>query len=585
MKQFLKYVLATLTGLILFCLLTFFLFAVMLGSAFKKEVVEVKNNSVLKIEFKMPIAERSDNNPFRNLNFSTLKASKQPGLNDIISNIEKAEKDDNIKGILLNLNSFEAGYATTTEIRNALVKFKKSGKFLFAYAEYYSTKAYYLASAADKIYVHPEGAVDFKGLYAQLMFMKGALDKLEIEPEIIRHGKFKSAIEPFILDKMSPENKEQVATFINSIWETISSEIAESRKISREALEQISDSLSAENAKDALRLKLVDQLCYKDELEKILAEKSDVKEDEINYISLNKYNEAVVKSDKKFTTDRIAVIYAVGDIVSGSGEDDQVGSDRIAAAIKKARLDDKVKAIVLRVNSPGGSALASDVIWRETKLAKEKKPFIVSMGNLAASGGYYISCLADTIVAQPTTITGSIGVFGLLFNAQKLLNNKLGLTFDTYKTGPYADLGIPTRPLEPAERNILQRSVEDVYSTFIGRVAEGRKMETAMVDSIGQGRVWSATDAKKIGLVDLYGGLNDAVVLAVKKAGLDNYRIKELPEQKDPIQEILEDMKGTSESMMMPDYMKESVKLMQYLKQISEKDKIQARMPFGIAVE
>ncbi|HNC33716.1 MAG TPA: S49 family peptidase, partial [Bacteroidia bacterium] len=292
MKQFLKYVLATLTGLILFCLLTFFLFAVMLGSAFKKEVVEVKNNSVLKIEFKMPIAERSDNNPFRNLNFSTLKASKQPGLNDIISNIEKAEKDDNIKGILLNLNSFEAGYATTTEIRNALVKFKKSGKFLFAYAEYYSTKAYYLASAADKIYVHPEGAVDFKGLYAQLMFMKGALDKLEIEPEIIRHGKFKSAIEPFILDKMSPENKEQVATFINSIWETISSEIAESRKISREALEQISDSLSAENAKDALRLKLVDQLCYKDELEKILAEKSDVKEDEINYISLNKYNEA-----------------------------------------------------------------------------------------------------------------------------------------------------------------------------------------------------------------------------------------------------------------------------------------------------
>ncbi|HND70587.1 MAG TPA: signal peptide peptidase SppA, partial [Bacteroidia bacterium] len=438
MKQFLKYVLATLTGLILFCLLTFFLFAVMLGSAFKKEVVEVKNNSVLKIEFKMPIAERSDNNPFRNLNFSTLKASKQPGLNDIISNIEKAEKDDNIKGILLNLNSFEAGYATTTEIRNALVKFKKSGKFLFAYAEYYSTKAYYLASAADKIYVHPEGAVDFKGLYAQLMFMKGALDKLEIEPEIIRHGKFKSAIEPFILDKMSPENKEQVATFINSIWETISSEIAESRKISREALEQISDSLSAENAKDALRLKLVDQLCYKDELEKILAEKSDVKEDEINYISLNKYNEAVVKSDKKFTTDRIAVIYAVGDIVSGSGEDDQVGSDRIAAAIKKARLDDKVKAIVLRVNSPGGSALASDVIWRETKLAKEKKPFIVSMGNLAASGGYYISCLADTIVAQRTTITGSIGVFGLLFNAQKLLNNKLGLTFDTYKTGPYA---------------------------------------------------------------------------------------------------------------------------------------------------
>ena len=347
MKQFLKYVLATLTGLILFCLLSFFLFAVLLGNAFKKDVVTVKNNSVLRIELKLPITERNDNNPFRNLNLTTLKASKQPGLNDIIANIEKASKDENIKGILLNLNSFEAGYATATEIRNGLVQFKKSGKFIFAYAEYYSTKAYYLASVADKIYLHPEGAVDFKGLYAQLMFMKGALDKLEIEPEIIRHGKFKSAIEPFILDKMSPENKEQVATFINSIWETIRGEIAESRKISREELEQISDSLATENAKDALRLKLVDQLCYKDELEKILAEKSGVQENDVNYISLNKYNEAVVKSDKKFTTDRIAVVYAVGDIVSGSGEADQVGCDKIAEAIKKAPLDVKVKAIVL----------------------------------------------------------------------------------------------------------------------------------------------------------------------------------------------------------------------------------------------
>lgn len=256
MKQFLKYVLATLTGLILFCLLFFFLFAVLLGNAFKKDVVTVKNNSVLRIELKMPIAERSDNNPFRNLNLTTLKASKQPGLNDIIANIEKASKDENIKGILLNLNSFEAGYATATEIRNALVQFKKSGKFIFAYAEYYSTKAYYLASVADKIYLHPEGAVDFKGLYAQLMFMKGALDKLEIEPEIIRHGKFKSAIEPFILDKMSPENKEQVATFINSIWETIRGEIAESRKISREELEQISDSLAAEKCKRRTSFKI-----------------------------------------------------------------------------------------------------------------------------------------------------------------------------------------------------------------------------------------------------------------------------------------------------------------------------------------
>src|SRR5690606_25500858 len=332
-----------------------------------------------------PLDERTDNNPFKNLNLASLKPSNQPGLNDITKCLENAAADDNIKGVLLNLNYLEGGYASIRELRNALIEFKKSKKYVIAYAEAYSTKAYYLASVADKVYLHPQGAVDFRGLFTQLVFFKGALEKLEIEPEIIRHGKFKSAIEPFILDKMSPENREQTSTYVNAIWETLCSEIAESRNISRADLENIADSLTAENANDALKLHLVDQLTYQDELDKIIATRNGDEKDKINFVSLVKYKDVPApKSDKKITQDRIAVIYATGEIVSGKGERGQMGSDNIAAAIKKAREDSKVKAIVLRVNSPGGSALASDVIWRETKLAKEAKPFIVSMGDVAA---------------------------------------------------------------------------------------------------------------------------------------------------------------------------------------------------------
>jgi protease-4 len=585
MKQFFKFVFATITGLILFLILSFFLFAFILGSAFKKEVVEVKPNSVLKIELKQPLTERSDNNPFKNINFNSFKTTSQPGLSDLIKNIEKAAKDDQIKGILLSLDNVEGGYASLRELRNALQRFKKSGKFIVSYAEYYSTKAYYLGSVADHLYVHPEGGVDFKGLYTQLMFMKGTLEKLEIEPEIIRHGKFKSAIEPFILDKMSPENKEQIAGFVNAIWQTIQTDIADSRKLSVNELEAIADSLAAENAKDALTLKLVDQLCYKDELEKIIIDRLKNADHKINYISMNRYNDVMVKSDKKFTKDRIAVVYVDGDIVSGNGDTDESGSEKIAGAIKKAREDDQVKAVVLRVNSPGGSALASDVIWREAKLVKGQKPLIVSMGNVAASGGYYISCIADTIVAQPTTITGSIGVFGLLFNAEKMLQNKLGLTFDTYKTGPYADLGLPTRALSQAEKDKLQRSVEHVYDTFVGRVAEGRNLSKETVDSLGQGRVWSATDAKRLGLVDVYGGLNDAIEIAANKAGITNYRIRELPDLKDPIQELLDEMKGEGENALMPDYLKQSLHTFRIIKKSDGKDQIQMRLPFGLMTE
>ncbi|KXK44883.1 MAG: signal peptide peptidase SppA, 67K type [Bacteroidetes bacterium OLB10] len=337
MKQFFKYLLASLTALFLFCIIVFFIFGALLGSAFQKEVATVKSNSVLKIEFSQPLDERTDNNPFKNLNLASLKPSNQPGLNDITKCLENAAADANIKGVLLNLNYLEGGYASIRELRNALIEFKKSKKYVIAYSEGYSTKAYYLASVADKVYLHPQGAVDFRGLFTQLVFFKGALEKLEIEPEIIRHGKFKSAIEPFILDKMSPENREQTSTYVNAIWETLCSEIAESRNISRADLENIADSLTAENANDALKLRLVDQLTYQDELDKIIATRNGDEKDKINFVSLVKYKDVPApKSDKKFTQDRIAVIYATGEIVSGKGERGQMGSDNIAAAIKKS---------------------------------------------------------------------------------------------------------------------------------------------------------------------------------------------------------------------------------------------------------
>ncbi len=586
MLQFLKYVLATIVGMLLFMLIIFFFFAAAVGSAFEKETTVVESNSILHIQLKQPIAERSDENPFKNFDVGSFKTNTQPGLSDIVKEISNAKDDDKIKGIFLDMDNVQGGYASVEEIRNALVDFKKSKKFILAYAEYYSTKAYYLASVADKVYLNPQGAVDFKGLHTELMFFKGAFEKLEIEPEVIRQGKFKSAVEPFILDKMSDENRAQIASFVDDVWNHSVKNISLSRKMDATELETIADNLAAENADDALRLKLVDALAYYDQVQNDLNTKCGTAiGQKPKFVSLTKYSKAPLAKTKKFSKEKIAVIYANGEIVSGKGQDDEVGSETIAAALRNARNDDNVKAIVLRVNSPGGSALASDVIWRETVLAKAQKPFIVSMGNLAASGGYYISAAADTIVAQPNTITGSIGVFGVLLNAQKMFNNKLGLTFDTYKTGPYADLGTITRPITENERNIIQKSVEQVYDTFTKRVAAGRNMSQADVDSIGQGRVWSAQDAQEIGLVDVFGGLNDAIAIAAKKANVENYRIKELPEQKEPLQELMEDLSGEAEAKFLSAHFGDSYKYLKTLDKLVKLKGVQARLPFEIVTE
>ena len=589
MKQFFKFMFASMVGFVLSTIVLFFILlgiiSGMMLSLKEEGSVTVSDNSILEISFENPIEERTSNNPFENFNLNGINSNRTPGLNDILKSISKAKVDSRIEGILLNLTSIQAGMATIEEIRNAFLDYKKSGKFIYAYSESYTQGAYYLASVADKIYLYPEGDVDFRGLHADLMFFKGALEKLEIQPEIIRHGKFKSAVEPFMYDKMSDENREQVSTFLNSIWNNILNGINASRNIPVDELQKIADNAEARNAGNALSLHLVDKLYYYDQLLSDLKMKTDQGEKEkIKFVSLKKYVRAYVKGDD-FSAKKIAVVYASGDIVSGDGNEDQIGSDKIAAAIRKARLDSSVKAIVFRINSPGGSALASDVIWRETILAQKTKPFIVSMGDYAASGGYYIACAADTIVARPNTITGSIGVFGLLFNTQNMFKNKLGITFDSVKTGRYADLGSMNRPMKDNERAIIQGEVEKVYDTFISHVAIGRKMTKENVDNIGQGRVWSGVDAKRIGLVDVLGGLNDAISIAAKKANLTTYRTIALPEQKEFLEKLVEDLNAEAKVYFAKQQLGESYLYLESFNDLVKQKGIMAKIPFMMKIK
>lgn len=559
--------------------------ASMVSSLNDGESVSISDNTILQITFESAIKERTDKNPLSGLDFSGIHNDKTPGLDEILKSLTKAKSDDRIKGILLELTGIEAGMATTEEIRNALLDFKKSGKFIYAYGESYSQKAYYLATVADSIYLYPTGDIDLRGLHADLMFFKGTMEKLEIKPEIIRHGKFKSAVEPFMYDKMSNENREQVTVFLNSIWKNILSGIAVSRNLEVAKLQEIADGVLARNADEAVNMHLVDKLVYYDEVLDNLKRKTGQKEkDKLNFVSLKKYTQAFVKADD-FSAKKIAVVYAYGNIVSGEGDDDESGSDRIAKALRKARLDTTIKAIVFRVNSPGGSALASDVIWRETVLAQKAKPFIVSMGDYAASGGYYISCVADTIVARPNTITGSIGVFGLLFNAENMFKNKLGITFDSVKTGKYADLGSFHKPMSDKERQIIQDEVERIYDIFITHVSEGRKMSKAAVDSIGQGRVWTGIDAKRLGLVDVLGGLNDAIAIAAGKANLTKYRTIALPEQKEFFEKLMQDLNTEARTSFMKEQLGDAYEYYKGLNNLVKQNGILAKMPMTLEIK
>lgn len=588
MKQFFKYVLATIVGVVLSSIVIFLLFLGIVGaivsSADKKEV-KVEPNSILYIDLKQEIVDRGSEDPFKGFDFASFQPNSPIGLNQILKAIANAKEDSNIKGILMELDVVNAGAATTEEIRNALIDFKSSGKFIYAYSDTYSQKAYYLASVADSVFINPEGMIEWLGLRSEIMFFKKALEKLGVEPQILRHGKFKSAVEPFMLDKMSPENREQTLTYISSIWNQWVKGVSETRGIPADKLNSMASNMEIFNAKKALENKLVDGLIYKDELIATLKSKLGVEEKkDISSIELKKYFNVPEVTKRKFTKDKIAVIYASGEIGMGDGGNDQIGSEGLSRTIRKARRDSSIKAIVFRINSPGGSALASEVIWREVDLAAKVKPVIVSMGDVAASGGYYIAAPATTIMANPTTITGSIGVFGLFFNLQKALDNKVGITVDVVKTNDHADFFSVFRPMTAEEKAVGQMFIEQTYQTFIGHVSAGRGIPVEQVDAIGQGRVWSGVNAKDIKLIDEFGGLNDAIKLAAQKAKLENYRLVEMPKQKKFFEQLMEEMSTEAKAWILKDELGSSFKAYSRIKSMLNNQGVQARMPYDIEV-
>ena len=574
-------------GAFLSILLLFFVgFLLIIGSIMSlsdDQKIEVKNHSILHIQLNEEIVERSGDNPFEGL--EEYGFSSKLGLNSILENIDKASKDPNIDGIYLDVSDINAGLSTVEEIRNALIRFKKSSKFIYAYSEFYSQKAYYLSSVADSVYLNPSGLLELKGFSTQYMFFKNAFEKLEIKPEIIRVGSFKSAVEPYMSDRMSDSNKLQVNVYLQSLFNHMVSNIAVSRNLEKDSVRNIALQLKVRNAGDAVTHKLADRLAYKDELLMRLVKssnKSAIKE--LNLVSLHQYTKSA-KADISISKNKVAVIYASGEINSGTGNEETIGSETISKAIRKARLDESIKAIVLRVNSPGGSALASDVIWREVVLAKKAKPFIVSMGDVAASGGYLIACAADTIVAEPTTITGSIGVFGILFNAENFFKNKLGITFDQVKVGEYADLGNYTKALSPAERNIIQNEVNRIYADFTNKVAEGREMDINAVLRIASGRVYTGTDAKNIGLVDVLGNKEDAIEIAVKKAKLTEYRIVNYPEISNPFQKFMNKLTEEAKIYLMPQEYKALLPYAKTFEQLKNNSGLQTRLLMNPVIE
>jgi protease IV len=588
MKSFLKYLLASILGVFLAGLILILILAAIISAGISSEdkPVEIKSKTILVLNLDKPINDRKSTLPVIVYNLVNLGAENQIGLNDLLSNITKAGKDDNIKGIYLELSNLQAGIATIEEIRNALLEFRNTGKFIVAYSENYSQATYYLASVADRLYLNPQGSVSFIGLSAEIMFYKNTLEKLDLEPEIIRHGKFKSAVEPFMLNEMSPENREQVTTYVGSIWDHIVKQVAESRHTTTQKLNAFADQLLFSNADSVISYNMVDAFLYADQVLDTLAHLVEISNPKnLNFVTHQGYSKAPKpRNEKGYTRDKIAVIYALGDIASGDPGENYIGSEKMVKTISDARQDSTIKAIVLRVNSPGGSALASEVIWRELYLAKQVKPLIASMGDVAASGGYYIVSAADTVVASPNTITGSIGVYGIQLNAGDFLEHKLGITTDQVNTNKYSDFGSIYRPLSPSERSAIQKMIDETYTTFVQRVSDGRDLSFEAVDKIAEGRVWSGSNALDLGLVDVMGGLTTAVEIAAKKAGLDHYRIVELPKIEDPFNQIVKQLTGDLKENFVRQELNDLYKPYRTIKLLLQDDKIQARVPFEITI-
>jgi protease-4 len=588
MKNFLSSLLATIIGILIMTVVVVLIFIGIIAASTAGEAPRVEENSILVARFNAPIADRSDENPFTKFLSGNPMANDMMGLNQILKDLDKAEKDDRIKGVFLNLSAIKAGIATVGEIRDALLDFKESGKFIYAYADSYTQKSYYLATAADSIFMTPRGLFQFSGMAAEINFYKKALDKAGIEIQVIRHGSFKGAVEPYMRENLSEENRRQIEGYMGALWEKILSDISEARGISVEKLNQYADELTSLKQDKLLESGLFDGLIYYDEMIDLMKSKLGVKEeDDLEAISLDKYKDVPDKEKKEFSREKIAVIYAMGGVVDGNSGEGTISSERISKAIRKARRDKNVKAIVFRVNSRGGSGLASDIIYREVKLAAEAKPFVVSMGDYAASGGYYIAAAADTILASEGTITGSIGVYGTIPNLKELMNEKLGITTDVVQTNTHANIMTVMDPLDQAEREIIQGLVDQFYENFVNVVAEGRGKSYEEIDAIAEGRVWAGADALDNGLVDLQGGLEKAIDVAAEMASLESYRLQSLPVLEDPLTTIMKELSGGTISMknkILEKELGDQYTHYRNLKEIKNLKGIQALMPYEITV-
>jgi protease-4 len=587
MLQFLKYVLATVIGIFLFTLISFFLLigiaAVLSGG---EDITEVKSNSVLQLNLNTQFTENSvKEDPFSNI-FSA--SESKTSISELKSAIANARLDPNIKGISMKLEYPNAGFAELEEIRNDLLDFKKSGKFIYSYAEIMTEKAVYLSSVATKSFINPAGGLEFNGLDAEVTFMKGLFDKIGVKPVIFRVGEFKSAIEPFIRTNMSPENKMQVSAYLNSISDHIYGKMAESKGMKKAEIDEILNKALIQKPEDAVKYKILTDIGYEDQydaaLRKVLGLKEDAKITSVNLTSYGKAKKLVKEGSRE---NRIAVIVAEGEINSGNGQSETIGSETFVKELIKARKDKKIKAIVLRINSPGGSAMASDIMWREIELTKKVKPVIASMGNVAASGGYYMAMGCDNIVAQPTTITGSIGIFGMLINTQELMNNKLGITFDGVKTHEFADSPSITREMSDAEKMMIQNSVNLGYEKFTSKAAAGRRMKIEDLKAVAGGRVWTGEQAIKIGLVDKLGGIDEAIKIAASKAKLKSgdYQVKYYPFPKSEFEQLMERFDKSGEDATLKAYLGIMAPFAKEIRSLQKMEKLQAKMPYDVEIK
>ncbi|SKA02001.1 signal peptide peptidase SppA [Sediminibacterium ginsengisoli] len=581
MKNFFKIFFASLLALVVFTVIGIFVLIGFIASATSAEKPVIGRNAVLVLNLADHFREQKQDNTIASLMGDA--EADIPGLYDVVRMIYSARSDSSVKGIYVICGSDNNGFAASEELRRALLEFKRSNKFVIAYGEAISQKAYYVANAADRLYCHPQGGVEWDGFASGTLFMKGLLDKLEIKPQIFYAGKFKSATEPLREMQMTEANKLQTSVWLGDLYNEFLAAAAATRKTDTATLRALAVNGAIRTAHDALQHQLVDGLRYDDEVKSEIFRRLKLNEEAaINFVTLSDYAKAADFKKSEYSEDKVAIIYAEGDIVDGKGDENQVASNEFRNIVRKARFDKNVKAVVFRVNSPGGSALASDVIWRELALLRKEKPVVVSMGDVAASGGYYISCNADSVFAGAATITGSIGVFSIIPDFQSFFKNKLGITFDRVKTAPYADMGSSDRPLTETEKRFLQASVDSIYYTFKSRVSEGRKKDIAFIDSIAQGRVWAGRRAKDVGLVDRIGTLQDALDCAVRMAGLKEYQTREYPEKKG----LLEQLVGNYKRAISKDLIRQEIgeKQFRMLKEVKNTEKMigipQARLPF-----